>query len=207
MRIIMSILLILILALKFRPEYADKNSVTFVSQNETGTNIAVSQSETYQYRTSQFGACIKMGQVFLVCNRCDKMKEQFFMDEKFSFLNGNKNVCKDCVSIAKHLETKRKFRKDSKTKPLRMFKNYWPGISAKEASIRYRQMLKTANNQCEICGAKQTKPRLNIDHCHSTGIVRGVLCSPCNFALGSFKDDVKTLLKAIEYLETKRHVF
>ena len=42
---------------------------------------------------------------------------------------------------------------------------------------------------------------LAIDHCHESGIVRGLLCMPCNTGLGNFKDNVQTLLNAIKYLE------
>jgi len=40
-----------------------------------------------------------------------------------------------------------------------------------------------------------------IDHCHSTGTIRGVLCGSCNTGLGSFKDNPTSLTKAVEYLK------
>ena len=59
--------------------------------------------------------------------------------------------------------------------------------------------------KCAIC--ETTEPRgtwnsWNIDHDHKTSVVRGILCHDCNTALGHFKDDVKLLSKAIDYLET-----
>ena len=42
---------------------------------------------------------------------------------------------------------------------------------------------------------------LSVDHCHVTGNVRGLLCRACNLALGQFEDNIKTLNKAIKYLE------
>lgn len=50
---------------------------------------------------------------------------------------------------------------------------------------------------CEICGARD---RLVVDHCHKTGVIRGVLCSNCNTAIGMLRDDVERLRAAIEYL-------
>lgn len=52
--------------------------------------------------------------------------------------------------------------------------------------------------KCAICGHKLKKA--NIDHCHVTGLVRGLLCAACNRALGRFRDDLKRLQAAVEYL-------
>jgi hypothetical protein len=63
-------------------------------------------------------------------------------------------------------------------------------------------MLKEQGSGCAICGTRDFGPRgSNIDHCHETGKVRGLLCINCNQALGKFKDDTSLLKKAIEYLE------
>lgn len=50
---------------------------------------------------------------------------------------------------------------------------------------------------CVICGAADG---LAVDHCHTTGEIRGVLCRPCNLGLGYFRDDPERLLGAIKYL-------
>lgn len=44
-----------------------------------------------------------------------------------------------------------------------------------------------------------------VDHCHDTGVVRGILHRSCNAAIGLLRDDSKLLRFAAEYLE-KRHV-
>lgn len=54
---------------------------------------------------------------------------------------------------------------------------------------------------CEICGGSfRTARDRNIDHCHATGAVRGVLCNLCNRMLGSAKDNPETLEAAAAYL-------
>lgn len=45
---------------------------------------------------------------------------------------------------------------------------------------------------------------LVIDHCHTKKVVRGLLCSQCNVALGMLKDDPDLLRRAADYLEKHR---
>lgn len=62
----------------------------------------------------------------------------------------------------------------------------------------YVRMKKEQNDACKICGA--VYPVLCVDHCHTGGQVRGLLCGHCNKGLGFFKDNIENLNKAIEYL-------
>ena len=56
---------------------------------------------------------------------------------------------------------------------------------------------------CAICGAEDETigEHLHVDHDHSTGAVRGLLCGACNKGLGLLRDNVKILKSAIRYLE------
>lgn len=57
---------------------------------------------------------------------------------------------------------------------------------------------------CAICGVDMKPMRRrdwHADHCHSSGLPRGILCGPCNMALGLFKDDPARLRQALAYLE------
>ena len=56
---------------------------------------------------------------------------------------------------------------------------------------------------CLICGRTAATGRYkqgHIDHDHQTGKVRGILCFSCNVMLGSAKDNIDTLQRAIEYI-------
>jgi 5-methylcytosine-specific restriction endonuclease McrA len=56
------------------------------------------------------------------------------------------------------------------------------------------------DHACAICKTSFEDTRMNIDHCHSTGVVRGLLCFHCNTGLGHFKDNKQRLQQALEYL-------
>lgn len=57
------------------------------------------------------------------------------------------------------------------------------------------------NGVCAICGRTSEGKKLAVDHCHSTGLVRGLLCTACNVGLGLFRDDLVLLAKAMQYLQ------
>jgi hypothetical protein len=54
---------------------------------------------------------------------------------------------------------------------------------------------------CSICAGQPDVRGWHVDHDHSTGQVRGILCGPCNTGLGHFRDDIALLGRAIDYLE------
>ena len=72
--------------------------------------------------------------------------------------------------------------------------------------IEYDRLFKKQKSRCAICNTFKPRKKRNglvVDHEHSSGKVRGLLCFQCNIGLGNFKDDINLLKKAIEYLETR----
>ncbi len=73
----------------------------------------------------------------------------------------------------------------------------------------YNALFEKQNGKCAICGTNKYttdyrtgKDRsLYIDHCHTTGIVRGLLCNACNLGLGKFKDSRELIVKTLNYLD------
>lgn len=60
--------------------------------------------------------------------------------------------------------------------------------------------------RCAICGDPPTDgKRLHVDHCHTTGQPRGLLCTRCNPGLGYFRDNPALLSAAIDYLKETTH--
>lgn len=66
----------------------------------------------------------------------------------------------------------------------------------------YAKMLDAQGGNCALCGRHYTEfsRALAVDHCHKTGKVRGLLCSPCNTGIGNLKEDVSILQGAVAYL-------
>ena len=65
----------------------------------------------------------------------------------------------------------------------------------------FQDLVIQQEGRCAIC--LEERP-LCVDHCHTEGHVRGLLCSQCNVALGFFKDDPVVMQRAIDYLRTKK---
>lgn len=72
----------------------------------------------------------------------------------------------------------------------------------------WTRMLAEQNGVCAICGTDTPCPRTgktwHIDHCHETGIVRGLLCNSCNRGIGQLGDDPDRLEAAARYLRAAR---
>jgi hypothetical protein len=64
----------------------------------------------------------------------------------------------------------------------------------------YEAMVSAQGGVCRICALPSPGERLNVDHCHRTGKVRGLLCRRCNRALGAFHDSAALLIRAAAYV-------
>ena len=129
-----------------------------------------------------------------VCRTCKVSKElsEFYPDKSKS--HGYRYCCKDCA------KTKAVKFKESKgtdySKNVRLKGTY--GITLED----YNKMFEVQEGRCGICNIHQLElgRSLNIDHDHSNGQIRMLLCTKCNTGLGSFEDSPELLEKAISYL-------
>lgn len=117
-------------------------------------------------------------------------------------------VCKDCVDIAKPRPAPypgprcathyRAFRKAQKkhNHEKRVVAVY--GLEVGD----YERMYQEQGGTCAICQrATGARKRLAVDHDHDTGLVRGLLCGPCNQMVGYFRNSVDAFYRAAAYLE------
>lgn len=130
------------------------------------------------------------------CKRCHAAKErQWRLDNPEESLRRERarDRTKD---YEKGLEWKRRYYASPKGRIalLRGHLKHQYGMTLEE----FRAMADRQEQRCLLC--KQKPSRLVVDHCHSTGRIRGLLCDKCNTGLGFFGDDVEQFRRAIEYL-------
>ncbi len=115
----------------------------------------------------------RKGRPTKTCSRCEQTLAADVM-------NGNR--CRPCVSALNHGK--------------RVELIY--GMTATE----YHELLEYQGGRCYICHRRPASKRLAVDHDHTTGAVRGLLCKACNRdVLGHLRDDTTALARAIEYLQ------
>lgn len=154
-----------------------------------------------------------------VCNSCKIEKKYSEYNKDRSISDGYENRCRDCRSSRKkelYQNRLEHFRNKSKINA-RIFRKENPGYQRQYDLKRiygittddYNTMLKEQNNCCSLCKTDNPKTKSNVfvvDHCHSSGKVRALLCSTCNAGLGAFYDNTELLTKAIEYLNIHKEV-
>lgn len=126
------------------------------------------------------------------CLTCNQAKEY----ASFGFItcrNSYSSRCKSCTNkYALTIASKNKHRRHELIIKGRFKKyNFDPDIG---------WVIYTTTASCQICNVGLDRKNKVIDHCHATGVFRGIICSNCNKALGQFRDDISLLHRAIDYL-------
>lgn len=118
--------------------------------------------------------------------------------------------CSKCGELhkrnAKHLKQSQEAQECKFYKPPN-----WSGFTREDAIMRrqygisldeFSELLQHQGGGCAICGKpiKSARRRMNVDHCHETGEVRGILCTGCNTGLGHLGDNIEGIQKALAYL-------
>ncbi len=124
---------------------------------------------------------------------------------------------KDPELVKKHRERNKQWYNDNKEKKRNKNKEWIQNNPAKfrNSNLKarfgidleeYTRILDSQDRKCSICGIDYDSLdyELSVDHCHTTGNIRGLLCKQCNSGLGFFKDNEEFLHKAIEYLKNHR---
>jgi hypothetical protein len=126
-----------------------------------------------------------------------------------------KNKCKQCYNIdyrESHKEyNKRRHIQYNSLNPDSIKSNHYRrryGLTLDEAKVKLQEQ----DGLCAICKkklcfieGKKGRDKPVVDHCHNTKKVRGILCIPCNLALGYMYDNPNLLQSAITYLQRNQN--
>lgn len=136
------------------------------------------------------------------CSGCSTTKElsEFYKKprhDQYSGLAGYSHQCKLCTKAAR-LEYVRN-NPDKQKNSNRAYRLNKYGISVGE----FNRIFNEQEGKCLGCQRHQSEfsKRLAVDHDHSTGQVRGLLCAACNLILGHAQDNSDVLVSLIKYLE------
>jgi len=135
------------------------------------------------------------GNILKECSSCKIIKPLYKYHKDASKSDGRNPKCKEC----RRTEHKSKYSEKQAKAGRKYYLKRKYGLSLED----YNNLLNEQNNCCAICGKHQLEfsRRLAVDHSHITGNIRGLLCQPCNTALGKFRDSIDLLNSAIEYLK------
>lgn len=136
------------------------------------------------------------------CYKCKKYKSlsEYYADKNSK--DEHRADCKDCKNEGTY-----KWRDENKEHYNKMMREYHREHYGTERLYRYNlsradynKMLEDQKGCCALCGKTNPskKRSLAIDHCHSTGKVRGILCYGCN-RLMVLLDNEDLLNKALAY--------
>jgi len=125
--------------------------------------------------------------------------------------HAGKGLCKDCYHAKYRLETKeiRKIkdlaRNAREQTPFYKQQKYEALVKRKYGVTKelLNEMYSEQNSLCKICNKPpNVNKKLHVDHCHTTGKIRGLLCAQCNWFLGKVDRDPNVLKNLIKYEET-----
>lgn len=157
-----------------------------------------------------------------LCGRCKTTKSvnEFYADR--SRPDGLQRKCKSCskeqqqATLAQHREYARRSRQRNPERHRGYKQRYVSShpTRSREYALRtkfgltleaYEQLLLSQSRACAICGVSVDDygRAFDVDHNHTTGAVRGLLCGPCNKGLGCLKDDPERVAAALSYLKGK----
>lgn len=153
--------------------------------------------------------------VMLACMTCDAPK---LADDFARLESGNlRGTCEECRNAARRQGRAEPERRAADRRRAKAWREANPDRVREHALkshygltvAEFDAMLATQDGGCAICGAISGRGNgsglvLHVDHDHTTGAVRGLLCANCNKALGCFRDDPKLMIKAADYLNRTR---
>jgi hypothetical protein len=128
-----------------------------------------------------------------ICSKCKVEKQLTDFTKRYDRAIGVRPHCKECQ---RKIDAKKRTTDKGKSKYRNSsWKKQGINITYEEYKVKYEAV----KGCCEIC--KTHLPSLCVDHNHSTGEIRGLLCTACNLGIEKFKETTSIITNAIYYLD------
>lgn len=135
-----------------------------------------------------------------ICSRCcvSFPEDNFYKDNgPKSGKDGRKAYCKKCA-----YNYRKKWSDENPEKVTASRRKRGWRVNYNLAPEQYEEMLQKQKGVCAICKKVcSAKRALAVDHNHTTGAIRGLLCLNCNRGLSAFLEDISLFEKAKDYLQ------
>ena len=110
-------------------------------------------------------------------------------------------ICRQC-KIRRAMDYEKRHPEQTKARNRRSDHAYRLRNIYKITQEEYELMVAEQGGKCALPSCLNDLK--DIDHDHSTGKVRGLLCHQHNLAIGQFDDDIQLIREAADYLEKDR---
>lgn len=137
------------------------------------------------------------------CSKCSLLKtaSEFYKD--LASRDGFSSQCRQCHGIYTAERRKRPGVREAHRESARWHhKKKAYGITRED----YQRIYESQDGKCASCRIDYPaaiRSGLHVDHCHTTGRTRGLLCNSCNAALGHLKESPELAQKLIAYMEAQ----
>jgi hypothetical protein len=123
---------------------------------------------------------LERGRIMKECRKCEEVKPLASFSKRSFLKSGSETHCKTC-------------ERARKLKALY-------GMTPED----YSDIMDAQQGRCGICHKEETLEgsTFNVDHDHETGIIRGILCGPCNRGIGLLQDSPEVIGRAWAYLKS-----
>jgi len=141
------------------------------------------------------------------CTKCKEFKSlDLFAKDKYK-QDGHRSACKECNKV----DHFRRYHSDVEGQKQRVQEYRENNVEKVKASNRntklkraygitqeqFLEMSSKQDNKCACCGKDR---KLVVDHCHTSGNIRELLCNPCNTALGLLNEDTTIIQNLSNYI-------
>lgn len=154
--------------------------------------LAKDPARVAELKASQ--AAAKRDRQVKACGRCGQTKDQADFYTHPRTVDGRTTTCKKCIKARSKTQQGRHRAFDTHLRGFGIDRSWWDRVLVEQAG------------RCPVC-ERALNPHAKhndtacIDHCHTTGRARAILCANCNAVLGLIREAAATADRLRDYIE------